>query len=48
MEKIKYLGCIIDKDGRRPDTERPPAIKDVLAPNNIAFLQSFFRLANYY
>ena len=41
MEKIKYLGHIIDKDGRRPDPKRVAAIKDILAPDNIASLQSF-------
>ena len=27
MEKIKYLGQIIDKDSRRPDPERASEIK---------------------
>ena len=44
MEKIKYLGHIIDKDGRRLDA----AIKDMPAPDNITSLQSFLELANYY
>ena len=48
MEKIKYLGHIIDRDGRRPDPGRAAAIKDMSAPNNIATLQSFLGLANYY
>ena len=48
MEKIKYLGHIIDKDGRRPDPERAAAIKNKPVPDNIASLQSFPRLANYY
>ena len=48
MEKIKYLRHIIDKDGRRPDPERAAAIKDMLALDNIASLQSFLGLANYY
>lgn len=47
-EKIKYLGHIIDKDGRRPNPERAAAIKDMPAPNNIVLLQSFLGLANYY
>ena len=38
MEKIKYLGHIIDKDGRRLDPEWAVAIKDLPAPNNIASL----------
>ena len=48
MNKIKYLGHIIDKDGRRPDLERATAIKDMPAPDNVTTLQSFLRLANYY
>ena len=48
MEKIKYFGHIIDWDGRRPDPDRVAAIKDMPAPNNIATLQSFLGLTNYY
>ena len=48
MNKIKYLGHIIDKDGRRPDHERATAIKDMPAPDNVTTLQSFLGLANYY
>ena len=46
MNKIKYLGHIIDKDGRRPDTERATAV-NMLAPDNVT-LQSFLGLADYY
>ena len=48
MNKIKYLGYIIDKDGRRPDPERPTGIKDMPAPDNVTKLQSFLGLANYF
>ena len=48
MNKIKYLGHIIDKDGRSPDPERARAIKDMPAPDNVTALQSFLGLANYY
>ena len=48
LNKIKYLGHIIDKDGRRPDPERATAIKDIPAPDNVMTLPSFFGLANYY
>ena len=48
MNKIKYLGHIIDKDGRHPDPERATAIKDIPAPDNVTTLQSFLGLANYY
>ena len=48
MEKIRYLGHIIDWDGRRPDPDGAAVIKDMPASNNIATLQSFIGLANYY
>ena len=48
MNKIKYLGYIIDKYGRRPDPERATAIKDMPAPDKVKTLQSFLGLANYY
>ena len=48
MEKIKYLGHKIDKEGRRPDPERSIAIKEMPAPQNVSSLQSFLGLANYY
>ena len=48
MNKIKYLGHIIDKDERRAEPERATAIKDMLAPDNVTTLQSFLGLADYY
>ena len=48
MNKIKYLGHIIDKDGRRPDPERATAIKDMPALDKFTTFQSFLGLANYY
>ena len=48
MNKIKYLGHIIDKDGRRLDPERATAIKDMPSPHNVTTLQNFLGLANYY
>ena len=46
--KNQNLVNSFDKDGRRPDPERVAAIKDMPAPINIASLQSFLGLANYY
>ena len=46
-EEMKYLGHIINKDGRLPDPDRPTAIKDMLALDNVQALQSFFGLANF-
>ena len=48
LNKIKYLGQIIDKNGRRPDPRRSIAIKNMSEPHNITTLQSFLGLANYY
>ena len=47
MEKIKYLGHIIDKDGRRPDPKRATILKDMPALENVSSLQSFLGLENY-
>ena len=47
-KKIKYFGHIIDKDGKRSHPKQAAAIKDMLASDNIASLQSFLGLANYY
>ena len=48
LEEIKYLGHIIDKNGCRPDPDRAAAIRDMPEPHNVATLQSFLGLANYY
>ena len=48
LPEIKYLGHIIDRDGRRPDPERANAIRNMLDPDNVQVLQSFFGVANFY
>ena len=48
MNKIKYLGQIIDHEGRRPNPKRTEAIKNMPIPDNVTKLQSFLGLANYY
>ena len=48
MERIKYLGQIIDKDGRKPDPQRTDAIEKMPAPNSVTKLQSFLGLVQYY
>ena len=48
MNKIKYLGQIIDREGRRPNPKRTEAIKNIPVPDNVTKLQSFLGLANYY
>ena len=41
MEKIRYLGQIIDKDGRRPDPERASAIKKHAGGRKRVFASKF-------
>ena len=52
LQRIKYLGHIIDKDGRHPDPDPDPdratAIKDMPALENTTQLPSFLGLTNYY
>ena len=47
-EVVKYLGQIIDDNGRRPDPERAEVIKNMPSPNNVTNLPAFLGLANYY
>lgn len=48
MKKIKYLGQIIDKEGRRPDPQRTEAIEKMPAPDSVTKLKSFLGLVQYY
>ena len=48
LKQIKYLGQIIDSQGRRLDLQRTEAIEKMSAPNNVTQLQSFWGLAQYY
>ena len=47
-DKIKYLGFIIDKYGRKPDPENTKAIENMQAPVNIKTLRSFLGLVSHY
>lgn len=48
MEEIKYLGHIINKEGKKPDKNRATAIKDMPEPKDLKSLQSFLGLVSYY
>lgn len=48
LEEIKYLGHIVNKDGKKPDKNRASAIKDMPEPMDIKSLQSFLGLVSYY
>ncbi|PIO75512.1 reverse transcriptase [Teladorsagia circumcincta] len=46
--EIRYLGFILDKNGRRPNPEKIDAIKNMGEPKNIAQLRSFLGMITYY
>ena len=48
QSKIKYLGLVINKKGRIPDPNWADLIKYMPTLTNVAALQSFLGLANYY
>ena len=45
---IRYLGFVVDKDGRCPDPQKLRAVVKMPAPNNVSTLRSFLELVNYY
>lgn len=48
LTEIKYLGCIINKDGIKPDPQRIEAIQNMPAPSNLTELRSFLGTVNFY
>ncbi|XGW25993.1 hypothetical protein V3C99_006978 [Haemonchus contortus] len=48
MHQIRYLGNIIDADGRRPDPGKVEVIKKMPPPQDIQQVRSFLGLLNYY
>ena len=48
LPEIKYLGHIINRGGRWPDSERANTIRNMPAPDNVQALQSFLGMANFY
>ena len=47
-EEIKYLGFIINKQGRKPDPEKTKAIIEMKQPTNIGELRAFLGMINFY
>ncbi|PIC27952.1 hypothetical protein B9Z55_020036 [Caenorhabditis nigoni] len=47
-EEIKFLGFIVDKNGRRPDEEKIRAIKNMDTPKGEKELRSFMGMITYY
>ena len=48
MERVQYLGYIVDKHGVHVDLAKIQAIRDWLTPTNLTELRSFLGLANFY
>ncbi|CAH8585986.1 unnamed protein product [Schistosoma intercalatum] len=48
IQKVRYLGFIIDKDGRRPDPENAQAVKTMPRPTDVPTLRSFLGLVSHY
>ena len=48
LEEIKYLGHVINKDGKKPDKSRAAAIKDMPNPKNVKILRRYLGLVSYY
>ncbi|CAD6200297.1 unnamed protein product [Caenorhabditis auriculariae] len=46
--EIKYLGFILNAEGRRPDPEKVKAIKNMSAPKDAKVLRSFLGMISYY
>jgi hypothetical protein len=45
---IKYLGFIVNKDGRRPNPQKITAVANMPAPTSVTILRSFLGLVSYY
>ncbi|KHJ91397.1 hypothetical protein OESDEN_08740 [Oesophagostomum dentatum] len=45
MPQIRYLGCLIDKDGRHPDSE---VIRQMPVSKNVQEVRSFLGMVSYY
>ncbi|PIC40682.1 hypothetical protein B9Z55_008338 [Caenorhabditis nigoni] len=48
MERITFLGFIIDKDGRRPDPEKIAAVQQMPPPTNDGQVRSFLGFIQFY
>ncbi|XGW10571.1 hypothetical protein V3C99_012234 [Haemonchus contortus] len=46
--EIRYLGFIIDAEGRRPDPTRIEAIQEMPIPEDVSELRAFLGLVNFY
>ncbi len=46
--KIEHLGCILTRDGIKPQTKKVQAILALNPPNNVKELRHFLRIVQYY
>ncbi|EPB73269.1 hypothetical protein ANCCEY_07639 [Ancylostoma ceylanicum] len=46
--EIRYLGFIVDKNGRRPNPEKIEAIKSMVMPKDVGQLRAFLGIITYY
>lgn len=46
--EIRYLGFIIDKNGRRPNPQKIEAIKNMVEPTNVTQLRAFIGMVTFY
>ncbi|KAK4470026.1 hypothetical protein MN116_000056, partial [Schistosoma mekongi] len=48
LQQVRYLGFIVDKDGRRPDPDNIEAIKTMPPPTDVPTLRSFLGMVSHY
>ncbi|EFP01961.1 hypothetical protein CRE_22892 [Caenorhabditis remanei] len=48
MQEVRFLGFIVDKNGRRPDPEKIAAIKNMPVPKDVSQVKSFLGLIQFY
>ena len=48
VDKIHYLGHVIDRTGIRPDEKKVKAVKDFETPTSLTKVKSFLGMVNYY
>ncbi|CAH8558118.1 unnamed protein product [Schistosoma rodhaini] len=48
MHSIKYIGLILDKNGRGPDPANIETVRKMSAPNDVRPLRSFLKLTSHY
>lgn len=47
VTEIKFLGCVLSRDGIRPDPEKVRAIKELPTPNNVSDVRRLLGMTNH-